>query len=429
MRVFVALLAAVLLPASLLMLRADDEKATLQEAAQLLESKNRDERAEGMRKLTGLTKYRKTVVKLVLGKLLGETDEDVKDAAFEVLRGLDDAESKKRIMSACKIAKDPDIKAQLLKIIWTYKDPKGDKQVLSGLNNKAWEIRLTAAELLASARREGSKRDIEFVKKIIDKLIVVMPIEPDGRVKNWMRAALYYLTGRDFSGDEKNERKKWRQWWKKRRDLFGQGGDKPADKADVGSGKWRTTLRPYEDDVDTPSGKVPRFFGEEIKKSKVCFVIDVSGSMSEQSSGGKAKLELVRDELIKTIQAMDKRYSFNVITYSTGVAKWRDGLQKATPENKQAAIDHVKRFSPMGMTNIYAAMKMALEDPDVSLIVLLSDGLPTVGVTDTNIILNSVRKWNRYKRIQINTVGMQGCDQTFMTNLATQNKGKFKMVQ
>ena len=181
--------------------------------------------------------------------------------------------------------------------------------------------------------------------------------------------------------------------------------------------------------MDTPSGKVPRFFGEEIKKSKVCFVIDVSGSMSEQSSGGKAKLELVRDELIKTIQAMDKRYSFNVITYSTGVAKWRDGLQKATPENKQSAIDHVKRFSPMGMTNIYAAMKMALEDPDVSLIVLLSDGLPTVGVTDTNIILNSVRKWNRYKRIQINTVGMQGCDQTFMTNLATQNKGKFKMVR
>jgi len=133
-----------------------------------------------------------------------------------------------------------------------------------------------------------------------------------------------------------------------------------------------------DDNVPTSRKKTPPFFGEGMKKGRIIFVIDVSGSMSLQASSERVKLKVVKEELMNAIKAMNKRYEFNIIFYSTGMAKWRPNLQEATEENKKAAIEFIKSRPPAGMTNIHGALRLAMEDAEVKLIILLTGGQPTV---------------------------------------------------
>lgn len=391
----------------------------LTEAKRAFKEGSSEERAQAVRSLVGYKKE-KSAASLVLTQLSVETDDEVKNAIWEFLKSLKSEKVRKMVVRQIFRYKDADTRAQLLIVAWSYKTEEGEKAVLKGLSDPAWEVRQTAAELIARAKEE--KRSVEFQKAAISKMIKLMPVDENARSRRAMRIALWKLTGQDFGLD----RKKWKKWWKKAEQIYGTPDYGKRFKK--GPGMTGVIL---DDEVQTSPKKTPRFFGEEIKKSRVIFVIDVSGSMSLKAGSGRIKLEVVREELINAIKAMDKRYKFNIIFYSTGVAKWRPSLVKATEENKKEAIEFIKGRPPAGMTNIYAALKLAMEDSEVKLIILLTDGQPTVGVTDKEKILADVRKWNKYRRIQINTIGLQGqdVDPGFLRRLAEQNKGTCKIVQ
>ncbi|RKY14226.1 MAG: hypothetical protein DRP82_04370 [Planctomycetota bacterium] len=390
----------------------------LAEAKRILQNGKPEERAEAVRSLIGYRKE-KSAASVVLAHLAKESDDKVKEAIWEFLKTLKDKKARKMVVRRIFKYQDADTRAQLLIVAWSYKTPEGEKAVLKGLSDEAWEVRQTAAELIAKAKDEG--RSVAFQKEAILKLIKVMPSDENARSRRAMRIALWVLTGQDFGCD----RKKWKKWWKKAEPIFGTPDY--GKKYKKGPGMTGVIL---DDNVPT-SRKTPRFFGEEIKKGRVIFVIDVSGSMGLQAESGRTKLEVVREELINAIKAMDKHYKFNIIFYSTGVAKWRPNLQKATEENKKAAIEFIKGRPPAGMTNIHGALKLAMEDAEVKLIILLTDGQPTAGITDKEKILEDVRRWNKYRRIQINTIGLKGedVDPDFLRRLAEQNKGTCKIVK
>ena len=376
-------------------------------------------RAQAVRNLIGCGKE-KAAASLVLTHLFKEQSEDVKQAIWEFLKSLKDEKARRMVVRRIFKYEDPDTRAQLLIVAWSYKTPEGEEAVLRGLTDPGWEVRQTAAELIAKAKEE--KRSIAFQKAAIAKLIKAMPVDEHARSRRAMRIALWMLTGQDFGLD----RKKWKEWWKKAEPIYGTPDY--GKKYKKGPGMTGVIM---DDEVSTSPKKRPRFFGEGIKKKRVVFVIDVSGSMGLRSASGRIKLEVTREELINAIKAMDKSYKFNIIFYSTGVAKWRPSIVPATEENKKAAIEFIKARPPAGWTNIYGALKLAMDDAEAKLIILLTDGQPTVGITDKNKILEDVRRWNKYRRIQIDVVGLQGqdVDPDFLRRLAEQNGGKCKIVQ
>jgi len=72
-------------------------------------------------------------------------------------------------------------------------------------------------------------------------------------------------------------------------------------------------------------------------------------------------------------------------------------------EEAEHFLDHLEAG---GGTNTHDALRAALQEPDVEVIYLLSDGEPTSGITDPSSIINDVKQFNalRSTPVQIHTV-------------------------
>ncbi len=132
---------------------------------------------------------------------------------------------------------------------------------------------------------------------------------------------------------------------------------------------------------------------KQILSKDVAFVIDTSGSMA-----GK-KLEQARKALQFCIENLNDGDRFEVVRFSTEVEPVFDGLVHATKENRARAADFVKGLKAIGGTAIDEALRQALslrggreERPFV--VVFLTDGQPTVGVTDEEQIVSHVKHQN-----------------------------------
>ncbi len=133
---------------------------------------------------------------------------------------------------------------------------------------------------------------------------------------------------------------------------------------------------------------------EQIMNKDVCFVIDVSGSMRRQK-----RIAGARDAVKFCLQSLRPSDRFSVISFSNTVQTWAAGLQEAAPEAVGKAVRWVEGLEAEGGTDLCGAVTTALnagpEGPRPYLIVLVTDGEPTVGVTETEQIVARIRDSNR----------------------------------
>jgi len=160
---------------------------------------------------------------------------------------------------------------------------------------------------------------------------------------------------------------------------------------------------------------------EQILPKDICFVIDVSGSMSG------LKIEQARKSLKFCLDNLNKDDRFNVISFSTESRPFQPKLVSAA-DHVNAARQHVDQLKAIGGTNINDALadalKMATGDPKRPyMIVFMTDGKPTVGVTDVKEILKNVSAANKDKvRIFVLGVG-SNVNTRLLDRLADDNHG------
>jgi len=157
----------------------------------------------------------------------------------------------------------------------------------------------------------------------------------------------------------------------------------------------------------------------------ICFVIDTSGSMAE--SGGK-KIKQAKQALAFCLQNLNRRDRFNIVSFSSDVRPFRDRLMRVSDQRVEDAVEYVDRLKAVGGTDINSALLTAMRmKPDDSdrpyMIVFLTDGLPTVGVTKPDEILRNVKKAaDRSVRLFCFGVGYN-VNTALLDKLAEQNRG------
>ncbi len=122
----------------------------------------------------------------------------------------------------------------------------------------------------------------------------------------------------------------------------------------------------------------------------VTFVLDTSGSMAGE------KIHQAREALKYCLHRLHEEDRFNIIRFSTDVERFRDNLVAANGNHRKAATEFTDAIEARGGTDIHGALTTALSqktDPARShVVVFLTDGLPTVGVTDIATILEAVSR-------------------------------------
>lgn len=121
----------------------------------------------------------------------------------------------------------------------------------------------------------------------------------------------------------------------------------------------------------------------------VVFVVDTSGSMA-----GK-KLEQARKALSFCVENLNTDDRFEVIRFSTDSEPLFNGLREVNKQSRSSALSFVDSFKAIGGTAIHPALQSALKlRPENGnrpfMVIFLTDGMPTVGETKEDRIVELV---------------------------------------
>nr|XP_056722586.1 inter-alpha-trypsin inhibitor heavy chain H6 [Euleptes europaea] len=193
-------------------------------------------------------------------------------------------------------------------------------------------------------------------------------------------------------------------------------------------------------DVQIYSGYFVHYFaprGLPPVQKDVVFVIDVSGSMYG------TKMKQTKKAMQVILGDLHQEDFFNIITFSDTVNVWKPGQSlQATPQNIRKAKDYIGKMEADGWTDINAALLAAASvfnqssptagkatrEPRIPLIIFLTDGEPTSGVTAGSRILANAQ---RALRGAISLFGLafgDDADYGLLRRLSLENRGVARRI-
>jgi predicted transcriptional regulator/uncharacterized protein YegL len=133
--------------------------------------------------------------------------------------------------------------------------------------------------------------------------------------------------------------------------------------------------------------------GGKAMDKDIIFVLDKSGSMSG------TKIQQLKEAFAEIIDQLPEQDNFNIVMFDTSVMKYKTEIITASKENKNEAVTYINNIQSGGSTNLNEAMITALNmihysETRVPIIVMLTDGLPTEGVTNPPTIRENIKQEN-----------------------------------
>ena len=131
----------------------------------------------------------------------------------------------------------------------------------------------------------------------------------------------------------------------------------------------------------------------EVAEKDITFVVDTSGSMAGRS------LEQAQNAILYCLGRLNRGDRFNVIRFATEAESLFPGLTAAAGANLRRAEQFVRQWQAGGGTNCEEALQTALDQAGATerprLVVLVTDGKPTIGATDEEALLRIIARADR----------------------------------
>ncbi|KAL7986019.1 hypothetical protein Chor_011185 [Crotalus horridus] len=190
-------------------------------------------------------------------------------------------------------------------------------------------------------------------------------------------------------------------------------------------------------DIQIVNGYFVHYFAPRemtVFPKNIIFVIDQSVSMSGN------KIQQTKEALGKILEDLDPKDYFNLIVFSWNSSYWKPTLLQASEENVESAKQYVQTIQADGGTNINEALLTAIDfldqatreeslpEKSISMIILLTDGDPTVGETIPKLIQKNIKQANQGKYF-LYCLGF-GFDvsYSFLEKLALDNSGLARRI-
>lgn len=337
----------------------------------------------------------------------GSADKSAIDALRKVVDRSDEAELVTAAVDALSdlLGDDPQWRAQLARMATSEVTEQRNAAVArlgAEGGEEARRVLLEALEHPDWSTRLVALRGLEALgdPSVVGAIVARMQFE-EGRMLREFADTLFRLSGQPF----RTNKSSWKAWWEHEGDGF-----------QIISPEELARRQKEAEELRLKQVTNVEFFGIRIESHRVIFIIDVSGSMVEPTRAryvgetGAPRIEIAKRELSKCIDGLDPKALFNIITFSGGVEPWLDeGVAGSSGKTREEAKEWVRRLGAMGATNLYDALRVAFEDPDVDTLFVLSDGEPTAGAqTDPGIIREHVARWNEHRGIVIHSIAVGG---------------------
>ncbi len=166
----------------------------------------------------------------------------------------------------------------------------------------------------------------------------------------------------------------------------------------------------------------------ELVSKEIVFVLDTSGSMAEEGKMEKARKALLFG--VKTLRDGDR---FNIINFAGEEHLMERSLIAANAEGKRRGEEFISKLQPTGGTNIndslIASLKQFEKSDRPKMLVFMTDGLPTVGETNTEKIISNLRS-QKTVDVRIFPFGFgYDVNTTLLDRLGSENSGISEYVQ
>ena len=142
----------------------------------------------------------------------------------------------------------------------------------------------------------------------------------------------------------------------------------------------------------------------EVIEKDITFVLDCSGSMSGE------KMDQAKRAMLYCVRKLNENDRFNLVKFSTEAESLFKELQPFNAETKERAESYIGTLVARGGTNIDEALDLALDvegDPQRPyMVVFITDGKPTIGVTQELPLLESVQRNIKKNNAKIFTFGI-----------------------
>ena len=271
--------------------------------------------------------------------------------------------------------------------------------VIPSIGHASWQVRLAAVKALRKLRCQTS----------VAPLIAQLQIEDHLRLRSALGQTLFILTGQNphLSAEA------WNGWWQTAAASFRMSETVPKPRRAGGT--------------VSKSG----FYGLSLDSDHVVFVIDQSGSMKapvppdEYMVNVSNSLEQALANAMRSVEILSDDAMVNVVLFSGGVQRWRDGLQPLNKKNRKSLMNFLDSQEPDGGTNLFDGLEFALQQVGVDRVLLLSDGEPSAGrFTEMEAILREVQRINQVNHVVIDCVAL-GLQSPLMKRLAEENGGRY----
>ncbi len=147
-----------------------------------------------------------------------------------------------------------------------------------------------------------------------------------------------------------------------------------------GQGYFKIRIRPFQTDERL-----------KVLPKDVVFVLDASRSM------GNWRLNTIKDEIEELLQQLRPEDRFNIFGFKESIKRYTRTLVDATETNVEKATYFLKRLESSGRTDLYSSLQpivqLGTERARPLIMLLFSDGRPTVGVKNSRNIINDLTRF------------------------------------